>query len=205
MNLAAILLFGIFFVSSVLPLAARPQTAPTNQPAGSAAPTPSSTPQTPSAAAPGASSDQKQSPTKKRRRHKKRVIKSNCASAPAAAGPAAGDSTAGTGAPANCPPSKVIVRQGGTAEPSIELAGSANSNQTSNQRDTANQMLRTTEANLKKIAGQQLSSNQQDMVTQIRQFVAQSKAAVADGDLDRARTLAWKAQVLSEELVKPAK
>jgi hypothetical protein len=66
-------------------------------------------------------------------------------------------------------------------------------------------MLGTTEANLKKIAGQQLSSNQQDMVTQIRQFVAQSKAAVADGDLDRARTLAWKAQVLSEELVKPAK
>jgi hypothetical protein len=65
-------------------------------------------------------------------------------------------------------------------------------------------MLGTTESNLKKIAGQQLSSDQQDMVKQIRQFMEQSKAAVADGDLDRARTLAWKAQVLSEELVKPA-
>ncbi len=66
-------------------------------------------------------------------------------------------------------------------------------------------MLETTQANLKKIAGQQLSSNQQDMVNQIRQFMDQSKAAVDAGDLDRARTLAWKAQLLSEELVKPEK
>jgi hypothetical protein len=64
-------------------------------------------------------------------------------------------------------------------------------------------MLAATEANLKKISEQQLNSNQQDMVTQIRQFMQQSKAAVADGDLERARTLAWKAQLLSDELVKP--
>jgi len=55
------------------------------------------------------------------------------------------------------------------------------------------------------IAGHQLSSNQQDMVNQIRQFMGQSKAAIDSGDLERARTLAWKAQVLSEELVKPEK
>jgi hypothetical protein len=64
-------------------------------------------------------------------------------------------------------------------------------------------MLETTDANLKKIAGRQLSSSEQDMVNQIRQFMAQSKAAVDSGDLERARTLAWKAQLLSEELVKP--
>jgi hypothetical protein len=66
-------------------------------------------------------------------------------------------------------------------------------------------MLAATEANLKKIAGQQLSSNQQEMVNQIRQFMEQSKAAVEAGDLERARTLAWKAQLLSDELVKPPK
>jgi len=65
-------------------------------------------------------------------------------------------------------------------------------------------MLAATESNLKKISGQQLNSDQQDMVSQIRQFMTQSKAAVGDGDMERARTLAWKAQVLSEELVKPA-
>ena len=66
-------------------------------------------------------------------------------------------------------------------------------------------MLDTTEANLKKIGDRQLNTEQQDMVTQIHQFMNQSKAAVGDGDLERARTLAWKAQLLSEELVKPEK
>jgi hypothetical protein len=83
------------------------------------------------------------------------------------------------------------------------LAGGAAGSQTSNQRDTANQMLEATDANLKKIAGRQLSSSEQDMVNQIRQFMTQSKAAVDAGDLERARTLAWKAQLLSQELVKP--
>ncbi len=66
-------------------------------------------------------------------------------------------------------------------------------------------MLGATEQNLKKIAEMQLSEDQQDMVTQIRQFMEQSKTAVAAGDTERARTLAWKAQLLSEELVNPAK
>ena len=66
-------------------------------------------------------------------------------------------------------------------------------------------MLGTTEENLKKIAGRQLKPEQQDMVIQIRQYMEQSKSAVATGDLERARTLAWKAQLLSEELVKPSK
>ncbi len=66
-------------------------------------------------------------------------------------------------------------------------------------------MLGATEQNLKKIAEMQLSEDQQGMVTQIRQFMEQSKTAVAAGDTERARTLAWKAQLLSEELVNPAK
>lgn len=64
-------------------------------------------------------------------------------------------------------------------------------------------MLEATDQNLKKIAGRNLTANQQDMVNQIHQFVEQSKAATAAGDLDSARTLAWKAQLLSEELVNP--
>ncbi len=97
------------------------------------------------------------------------------------------------------------MRQGGTAEPSIQLAGGTGGDQASHQKDTANQMLDTTEANLKKVDERQLSTDQQDMIKQIHQFVDQSKAAVDAGDLERARTLAWKAQLLSEELVKPEK
>jgi len=68
-----------------------------------------------------------------------------------------------------------------------------------------NQLRGATEANLKRIAGQQLNSGQQDTVAQIRQFMDQSKTAVESGDLDRARTLAWKAELLSEELAKAQK
>jgi hypothetical protein len=106
--------------------------------------------------------------------------------------------------PSPSSPPKVVVRQGGTSEPSIELAGGA-ANQAAHQRDIANQILGSANANLKKIAGHPLSAGQQDMVSQVRQFMGQSKAAIDAGDLERARTLAWKAEVLSEELVKPEK
>jgi hypothetical protein len=43
------------------------------------------------------------------------------------------------------------------------------------------------------------------MVKQVREFMDQSKAATSAGDLDQARTLAWKAQLLSEELLRTAK
>jgi hypothetical protein len=119
--------------------------------------------------------------------------------------PAAADTTQGSStAPAkNCPPEKkTIVRQGGTAEPSIQLAGS---DQASQKRNDANQMLGSTEENLKKIAELQLSAAQKDTVAQIRQFVDQSKAALADGDVERGSTLAWKAKLLSDDLVTPQK
>lgn len=101
-----------------------------------------------------------------------------------------------------CPPAKIVVNQGGATDSSIQLAGGA-AKQTSQARATAEPMIDQTESNLKKLEGRQLSSAEQDMVTQIRQYVEQSKTAVAAGDVERARTLAWKAQTLSEDLVKP--
>jgi hypothetical protein len=104
-----------------------------------------------------------------------------------------------------CPPKKVIVRQGSTSDPSIEVVGGAEGRQASDERNTAIQMLETTETNLKKVEGTQLDSNQQDMVKQVREFMDQSRAATSAGDLDQARTLALKAQLLSEELVRTEK
>jgi protein involved in polysaccharide export with SLBB domain len=97
----------------------------------------------------------------------------------------------------------VVVRHGGTADPGIQLAGGPTTDQAAKQREVVNQLLGVTEANLRKIAGQQLSPSQQDTLTQSRAFVKQSKDAVESGDLDRARTLAWKAELLSEDLLKP--
>jgi hypothetical protein len=107
----------------------------------------------------------------------------------------------------NCPPQKIVVDQGGTSEPSIQLAGDSNSAplKGTNQCPNASQCLQSAQQNLQKAAGHQLTSSQHDMVTQIQQFMDQSKKASDSGDLESARTLAWKAQLLSEELVNPEK
>lgn len=189
-----------------------------------AAPASSTAPKaTPSTSAPAqTTSGQNPQAAPKPHRRKKKATGTNCVSAtttndlsPASgtpAGSAAKDPAkpeSGTapdaGATTPCPPPKVIVRQGGTSEPSIQLAGGAVGDQAAQQRDTANQMLAATEANLKRISEAELDANQQDMVKQVRQFMEQSKSAVKAGDFERARTLAWKAQLLSEELTKPAK
>jgi hypothetical protein len=128
-------------------------------------------------------------------------------SAPAAAGTssaaASGQTSAARTTAQDCPPPKIIVRHGGTTEPSIELEGGPPNRQAAQQRNVVNQLLGVTENNLKKISGKQLNSSQQDTLSQARAFMKQSRDAIADGDLDRARTLAWKAEMLSEDLSKP--
>jgi hypothetical protein len=103
---------------------------------------------------------------------------------------------------APCPPPKKVVRNGGSDEPSIQLVGGTATEQAADQRSTG-QLTSATEENLKKITGRQLNPSQQEMVSQIKQFMEQSKTAVAAGDLDRAHNLAVKAHLLSDELVKP--
>ena len=184
----------------------------------------SSTPSKPATIGAGQTPPTQSHSVAKHPRHKKKSARSNCnptpamAQDPTASGSAAsgseptktsGDGTSstatGVNAPINCPPSKIIVRQGGASEPAIRLAGGPAGDQATQQQNTANQMLAGAEQNLKTIAGRALTANQQDMVNQVRQFMEQAKAASAAGDVDRARTLAWKAQLLSEELVSPEK
>lgn len=104
-------------------------------------------------------------------------------------------------APANCPPERHIVPNGGVPDPTVQLAGGSGPDKAS--QDSANQMLTATERNLKKLEGRTLSPNERDVVKQIRGFMTESKTAADAGDAARARTLAWKAQLLSEDLVKP--
>ena len=101
-----------------------------------------------------------------------------------------------------CPPAKKVVRNGGADEPKIELLGGSPAEQASSERSTE-QITATTEENLKKISERQLNSGEKETVSQIRQFIEQSKQAVAAGDPERARNLATKARLLSEELVGP--
>ena len=137
-----------------------------------------------------------QTPTPKPRKPKlKKPADPNCAAAP--------KTGAGTKPPtANCQPAKTVVRNGGTSEPAVQITDAGGAAQ-AQQRSTTDQLLGSTEDNLKKLAGRELTPVQQDMVSQIRQYMQQSKEAVTAGDTERGRMLAQKAQLLSDELIKP--
>ncbi len=183
MTLATIL--ALYFLGLGLPT---PQASPPPQ-----AP-PDQTSSTPTQPAPDSGNQPK--PVAKTH-HRKKPTEQDCTTTTSA--PDSADNSAPS---SPCPPPKKVVRNGGSPEPTVQLTGGTPAEQAVHQSST-NQLTAATEENLKKIAGRQLSSSQQEMVTQIKQFMAQSKAAVAAGDLERGHNLAMKAQLLSEELVKP--
>jgi hypothetical protein len=179
----------------------QPQT-PTTQSPGAAEPLPSSTGQTTSPA-------NKPKPSAKRH-HSQKGIYPDCSNS-SAAGSMKEDSTkerpTKTGSPSSapsnpCPPPKKVVHNGGSDEPTIQLIGGTTADKASNERSTE-QLTAATEENLKKIAGRQLNASEQETVSQIKQFMEQSKKAVASGDPERGHNLAMKARLLSDELVKP--
>jgi hypothetical protein len=95
---------------------------------------------------------------------------------------------------------KVVVRNGGAKDASGQLTPALSQEQESHSRENTEQLLATTDSNLKQITGHPLSDSQQSMVDQIRTYVKQSRAASDAGDLYRAHTLAFKAHLLSDEL-----
>ena len=97
---------------------------------------------------------------------------------------------------------KVVVRNGGAKDGTPQLAPGMSKDQELKNRENTNQLLATTDANLKSISGRQLTPAQQSMVQQIKNYMNQSKAASGTGDLNRAHTLAFKAHLLSDELAK---
>ena len=187
-----------------------------NPPAAQAKPAPTTNPQP----APSPRPQNSPAPAKKRSHHKK-TSTPDCSTSPeplkspgntpngTAGSTSAGTGTAQSAPPASanaknpCPPPKVVVKDGGSDEPSIELTRGTSEQQASQQRFTTEQLTTATEENLKKLAGRQMNASQQEIVSQIKQFMEQAKSAVADGDLERGHSLAMKADLLSEELLKP--
>src|SRR5262249_39091536 len=71
---------------------------------------------------------------------------------------------------------------------------------TAEAQQETNQSLRTAEKNLGAARGKNLTAAQADMVSTINGFLKDAREAARAGDWSRARSLAKKAQVLSEEL-----
>lgn len=74
--------------------------------------------------------------------------------------------------------------------------------QSSNQLKNTDDLLADTESKLKQISGRTLNAAQQETVKQIHLYMDQARKARDEGDLDRGHNLAFKAHLLSDDLVK---
>jgi outer membrane biosynthesis protein TonB len=99
----------------------------------------------------------------------------------------------------NTPPKKVIPAEPAPTPQQIS-PGPNPANGGSNQAST-DQLLQGAETNLNGIT-RQLSKEEEAMRAQIREFIKQSRTATTENDPARAHTLAMKARLLSDELVK---
>jgi hypothetical protein len=90
---------------------------------------------------------------------------------------------------------------GNTAGDVPLLAPQLSVEEAANDRREANQNIGAAEKVLVSIRGRSLNASQADLASKVRGFVADAKDAARVGDWDRARSLAKKAQVLSQELL----
>ena len=113
------------------------------------------------------------------------------------------------------PPSELAMRRAGPVKPRVEPAnaegnvGSANTpvlapemapQELELAKQQTNESLNITQRNLQAAKGRRLDSVQTDLVSKITGFADEARQAANEGDWTRARNLAKKAQVLSQEL-----
>lgn len=108
------------------------------------------------------------------------------------------------------PPRKTVVQpepdttptaQPPKPEPDASINAPMTNADAERQKQRTSNLLGAAEGNLASVH-RSLSVDEQNMVAQIRNFIAQSRKAMTDGDLERAYNLANKANLLSSELVK---
>ena len=96
-----------------------------------------------------------------------------------------------------------VVRNGGTSEPIVAISPAETQQQAIQELSTTNQLLANADANLRELSRRQLSVDDEGTVKQIHVYMQQARAAVKNGEAQRAYTLANKADMLSTDLVRP--
>ena len=99
-------------------------------------------------------------------------------------------------------PRKIVVREGGASEPAAQIAPGMTPAEAARERQNAEQLLGAAGDQVKQLAGRTLDARQQETVGQIRNYMAGARSALQEGDVRRASTLAQKAHLLAEDLVK---
>ncbi|HZE80066.1 MAG TPA: hypothetical protein VE604_04135 [Candidatus Polarisedimenticolia bacterium] len=115
----------------------------------------------------------------------------------------AGGEKPGTEVARNNPSKKIVPAE--KAEPTPPAIGQIAPGPTpadaAHSQISTDQLLQGAEANLNGIT-RQLSKDEEAMRAQSREFIKQSRTAITENDLARAHTLAMKARLLSDELIK---
>jgi hypothetical protein len=97
-------------------------------------------------------------------------------------------------------PKKIVVRHGGTEEPTAQIVTGMTVDEVDRQRHEAELLLSTTNEKLKEIAPRPLDAQQEETVAQIHNYMEGSRSALKQGDVSRAHTLAQKAGLLAEDI-----
>lgn len=102
----------------------------------------------------------------------------------------------------NGAPRRIVVREGGANEPAEQIVPGMTPVEATRQRQNAEQWLASTSNQLEQLAARTLDARQQETVRQIRNYIEGARTALREGDVRRASTLAQKAHLLAEDLVK---
>jgi hypothetical protein len=99
-------------------------------------------------------------------------------------------------------PKKIVVREGGADEPTTQIVTGMAPEEAERERGEAELILSTTSETLKEIAPRPLDAGQQEVVSQIHNYMKDSRVALKEGDIPRAHTLAIKAGLLADDLAR---
>ncbi len=94
------------------------------------------------------------------------------------------------------------MREGGASEPDAQIEPDITPEEAARKRQNAVQLLASTDYELKRLAGRTLDAGQQETVGQIRNYMNGVRAALKEGNVGRANTLAEKAHLLADDLAK---
>jgi len=95
-----------------------------------------------------------------------------------------------------------VVREGGASEPTAQIVPGLTPAEAIHQRQNAERLLGSTDDQLKQLVGRTLDAQQQETVGQVRNYMGGARSALQEGDVRRASTLAEKARLLAEDLVR---
>lgn len=95
-----------------------------------------------------------------------------------------------------------VVPEGGAKEPPAQIAPGLAPDEAKRNRREAEQWLTATDDQLKELANRHLSEPRQEVVSQVRNYQLGARSALKEGDLRRAHTLALKAHLLADDMIK---